>query len=354
MNVYSINKGIGYASSGVEYAQKYRKELFENLEFDDYYVFLNYLSKNIAVYTDLLGYRHNQVLWIYNVLSHRPTQATTFTVDLFLEKFARETYEILNQTSTSLEIKVTGTQRYKIWLLKDDLIDRVDYIVNGHLVNVSHYDRSLNNIEHFSDGQLVRRTFYNLQGEKSFEQFYTDRAITVTFIDNQILYGKMAFYQYFFKVLQLEKEDAVIIDRPLDVIEGILPQLADQVRLFSVVHAEHYNESLSKGSHILWNNNYEYIFENAESFEAIIVATDRQNQILSSQLRKKTMIKTIPVGYINEISRKRSYHPYRLITASRLATEKHLDLLIKAVVDAKESVPDLTLDIYGEEANEVN
>ncbi len=348
MKVYSVNKGIGFASSGVEYAQKYRKELFENLALDDHYVFLNYLSKNIAVYTDLLGYQHNKVLWIYNVLSHRPTQSTTFTVDLFLEKFAGEAYEILNQTSTSLEIKVTGTQRYKIWLMKDKLIDRVDYIVNGHLVNVSHYDQSLNNIEHFSDGQLVRRTFYNLQGEKSFEQFYTNKEITVTFIDNHILHGKMAFYQYFFKTLQLQKEDAVIIDRPLDVIEGILPQLVDQVRLFSVVHAEHYNESLSKGSHILWNNNYEYIFENAESFEAIIVATDRQNQILSSQLRKKTMIKTIPVGYINEISRKRSYRSYSLITASRLATEKHLDLLIKAVVDAKESIPDLTLDIYGE------
>ena len=348
MNVYSVNKGIGYASSGVEYAQKYRKELFEKLEFNDQYIFLNYLSKNIAVYTDLMGYQRNQVLWIYNVLSHRPTHATTFTVELFLEKFAGEAYEILNQTSTSLEIKVTGTQRYKLWLLKDELIDRVDYIVNGHLVNVSHYDQSLNNIEHYSDGQLVRRTFYNLQGEKSFEQFYNGREISVTFIDNQILYGKMAFYQYFFKKLQLQKEDAVIIDRPLDVIEGILPQLVDQVRLFSVVHAEHYNESLSKGSHILWNNNYEYIFENAESFEAIIVATDRQNQILSSQLRKKTRIKTIPVGYINEISRKRSYRPYSLITASRLATEKHLDLLIKAVVDSKESVPDLTLDIYGE------
>ncbi|MBK0084603.1 glycosyl transferase family 1, partial [Lactococcus sp. S64] len=307
MNVYSVNKGIGYASSGVEYAQKYRKELFENLEFDDHYIFLNYLSKNIAVYTDLLGYQRHQVLWIYNVLSHRPTQANTYTVDLFLKRFAEEAYEILNQTSTSLEIKVTETQRYKIWLLKDDLIDRVDYIVNGHLVNVSHYDQSLNNIEHFSNGQLVRRSFYNLRGEKSFEQFYTDREISVTFIDNQILYGKMAFYQYFFKVLQLQKEDAVIIDRPLDVIEGILPQLADQVRLFSVVHAEHYNEGLSKGSHILWNNNYEYIFEHADSFEAIIVATDRQNQILSSQLRKKTAIKTIPVGYINEISRKRSY-----------------------------------------------
>lgn len=348
MNVYSVNKGIGFASSGVEYAQKYRKELFENLEFNDHYVFLNYLSKNIAVYTDILGYERNQVLWVYNFLSHRPTQASTFTVEMFLEKLEGTSHEVVNQTETSLEIKITNTQVYKIWLLEEGLIDRVDYIVNGKLVNVSHYDESLNNIEEYHQGQLIKRSFYNLEGERIFEQFYTDREITVTFIDNQILYGKMAFYQYFFKQLQLEKEDVVIFDRPLDVVEGVLPYLTHQARLFSVIHAEHYNESLSKGSHILWNNNYEYIFEHAEAFEAIIVATDRQNQILSQQLRKKTKIQTIPVGYINEISRKRTYHPYSLITASRLATEKHLDVLIKAVVLAKASLPNLSLDIYGE------
>lgn len=348
MNVYSINKGIGYASSGVEYAQKYRKELFDTLDFNDHYIFLDYLSKNISVYTDLMGYERKQIVWIYNFLSDRPTQGTTFTVEEFLEELEGKTYQVVNQTPTSLEIKVTEAQLYKVWLLQDELIDRVDYIVNGHLVNVSHYDQSLNNIEHYSNGQLVKRTFFNLQGEKSYEQFYTDREITATFIDNQILYGKMGFYQYFFKQLQLQKEDVLIIDRPLDVIEGILSQLVNQVRLFSVVHAEHYNESLSKGDHILWNNNYEYIFEHADAFEGIIVATERQNELLSQQLKKKTQIKTIPVGYINEISRKRTYNPFSLITASRLATEKHLDILIKAVVLAKNTVPNLSLDIYGE------
>jgi Domain of unknown function (DUF1975). len=39
MNVYSVNKGIGYASSGVEYAQMYRKELFEYLDLNDQYIF---------------------------------------------------------------------------------------------------------------------------------------------------------------------------------------------------------------------------------------------------------------------------------------------------------------------------
>jgi accessory Sec system glycosylation protein GtfA len=348
MNVYSINKGIGYASSGVEYAQKYRKELFENLEFNDRYVFLNYLSKNISIYTDLLGYQREQIIWIYNFLSHRPAQATTYTVKMFLEKLDRVKYEILNQTQKSLEIKLTTSQRYKIWLLEDELIDRVDYIVNGNLVNVLHYDQSLNNVEDYSQGKLVKRTFFNLQGEKSYEQFYSEKEITVTFIDNQIIYGKMAFYQYFFKKLKLQKEDAVIIDRPLDVVEGILPILFNKVRLFSVVHAEHYNEKLSKGKHILWNNNYEYIFEHASAFEAIIVATERQNQVLTRQLRKKATVKTIPVGYIDEISRKRAYRPYSFITASRLATEKHIDILIKAVVLARDTLPKLSLDIYGE------
>ncbi|MDG4967452.1 glycosyltransferase [Lactococcus lactis] len=348
MNVYSINKGIGYASSGVEYAQKYRKELFENAEFDDHYVFLNYLSKNISIYTDLLGFKREQIIWIYNFLSHRPAQDTTYTVEMFLENIGVVEYEILNQTQKSLEIKLSATQRYKIWLLEGELIDRVDYIVNGNLVNVLHYDKSLNNVEDYYQGKLVKRTFFNMQGEQSYEQLYSEKEITVTFIDNQILYGKMAFYQYFFKKLKLQKDDAVIIDRPLDVVEGILPVLFNKVRLFSVVHAEHYNEKLSKGEHILWNNNYEYIFEHADAFEAIVVATERQNQVLKHQLRKKTTVKTIPVGYIDEISRKRGYNPYSLITASRLATEKHLDILIKAVALARETLPKLTLDIYGE------
>lgn len=348
MNVYSVNKGIGYASSGVEYAQKYRKELFENIDINDQYIFLNYLSKNITVYTNLLGYQKEQIIWIYNFLSHRSAEETTFTVEMFLKELKEEKYEILNQNKTSIEIKVSNTQRYKIWLLESNLIDRVDYIVNGSLVNVSHYDKTLNNVEEYYQGKLVKRTFYDLQGEKSYEQFYENNEITVTFIENQIIYGKMAFYQYFFNKLKLQKQDVVIIDRPLDVIEGILPVLVNKARLFSIVHAEHYNESLSKEGHILWNNNYEYVFEHADVFEAIIVSTDRQNQILKQQLRKKTMIKTIPVGYINDISRKRKYKPYSLITASRLATEKHIDILIKAVAMAREKLPELTLDVYGE------
>ena len=349
MKIYSVNKGIGYASSGVEYAQKYRNELFNDLNFEHYYIFLNYLSKNISVYTDLLGYKREQIIWIYNFLSDRETKESSYTIEQFLGKLPEKSYEIINKTPTNLEIKLTNSQIYKVWLLDGTMIiDRVDYIVNGLLVSVSHYDKTLNNIEDYHQGTLVKRTFFNSLGQRKFEQFYKGNEITVTFIDSKILYGQMEFYQYFFYKLNLQQDDAVIIDRPLDVVEGILPALIDKVRLFSVVHAEHYNKNLSEGSHILWNNNYEYIFQNSDSFEAIIVSTERQNKILSSQLKKKTRIITIPVGYISDISAKQTYKSHSLITASRLAPEKHIDILIKAVARARRIIPDLTLDIYGE------
>lgn len=348
MKVYSVNKGIGYASSGIEYAQKYRKNLFNTFEVDDYYIFLDYIFRNITVYTDLMGYQTKKVVWIYNFLSQRNAEKSTFTVTDFIKEFS-ENPEVIKRDEKNIEIKVSPTQRYRIWLLESDIIDRVDYIVNNVLVSVRHYDQSLNNIEEYHQGKLVKRVFFNLEGQKSYEQFYDNNGeITVTFIDNHILYGKLEFYQYFFKRLDLKREDAVIIDRPLEVVEGILPVLVNKVRLFSVVHAEHYNENLSKGEHILWNNNYEYVFEHADAFESMIVSTERQNQILKSQLKRKVEIVTIPVGYINKISRKKTYKPFSLITASRLAPEKHIDVLIKAAVLAKKTVPQLTLDIYGE------
>lgn len=58
---------------------------------------------------------------------------------------------------------------------------------------------------------------------------------------------------------------------------------------------------------------------------------------------------TIPVGSIDALSYpKLSRKPYAMISASRLANEKHIDWLVKAVIVAKRQVPELTFDIYGE------
>ncbi len=44
--------------------------------------------------------------------------------------------------------------------------------------------------------------------------------------------------------------------------------------------------------------------------------------------------------------------PYSVLTASRLASEKHIDWVIEAVVKARKTVPQLSLDIYGKGGEE--
>ena len=57
MTVYSVNLGIGWASSGVEYAQKYRNESFEKLHIPAKFIFSDLiLGNNIEDLTKNMGY----------------------------------------------------------------------------------------------------------------------------------------------------------------------------------------------------------------------------------------------------------------------------------------------------------
>lgn len=123
------------------------------------------------------------------------------------------------------------------------------------------------------------------------------------------------------------------------------------------MHADHFSEGGTDDDYILWNNYYEYSFSQTEHIDFYITATDAQNELMRQQFKKycgkEPQVVTIPVGSLDELKypdepRKR----HSLITASRLATEKHCDWLVEAVVKAKESVPDISLDIYGKGGDE--
>ena len=348
LRVFNINKAIGYASSGVEYAQKYRHQMLKNIpDVDDFYVFTDYISTNLCVFSDLMDFPRESVIWIYNYLADRPTKPCTITIEDFIstlkQKFRREEAAEKYTDVLLLDAPV----RYRIWTIEKRYIDRVDTIVYNQLEQVDHYDDSLNNVEYYQGNQLIRRVFLDSSGEPAFQQFYQNREITQTIIQDEIILGRSRFFQYFFKRLFSKPDDVVIVDRALDVIDSIYPVIVNH-RLFSVVHAEHYDLNLANDRVLLWNNHYEFVFSQAKSFSGIIVSTERQKQKLQSQLPDYNHIMTIPVGVVEEISQVADYEAFSLMTASRLASEKHIDLLIKAVILARRNVPNLHLDIYGE------
>ncbi|MCC9937557.1 glycosyltransferase, partial [Streptococcus agalactiae] len=67
-------------------------------------------------------------------------------------------------------------------------------------------------------------------------------------------------------------------------------------------------------------------------------------------LNIEPVVYTIPVGSLSKLQRKEWHErkAFSLLTCSRLASEKHIDWLINAVVEANKVIPELTFDIYGE------
>ena len=348
ISVYNINKAIGSASSGVEYAQYYRHKVFQTIEeVEDYYIFLDYISTNLCTYTDQMGYPRERIIGIYQTLSHRLITPCSYPVEDYLHSIAQP-YCIHERTTQYLDVILTHQPiRYRIWLSHIDYVDHVDLFVANVLERVEHYDCSISNIEYYQQNKLIRRVFYRNSGDVAFMQLYQDNQISQTLIDGMILEGRVSYYSYFFQQYLGDADTVVIVDRALDVVDAIYPVLG-QSRLFCVIHAEHYDQKYSDQDVILWNNHYEHVLTLAHRYEALITSTPKQCNLLTNQLKHATKVACIPVGIITSIQECLKYDRYRLITASRLASEKHIDLLIRAVSIAQKRNPKISLDIYGE------
>ena len=92
--IYNFNLGIGWASSGVEYARIYRARMFRNIGVDAKFVFTDmFPSENIEHMTKNIGFEDSEVIWLYTFFTDFKTAPVTYTVS-DLEK----TFTDLNYT----------------------------------------------------------------------------------------------------------------------------------------------------------------------------------------------------------------------------------------------------------------
>lgn len=355
--VYNFNLGIGWASSGVEYAQSYRAKMLRNIGVDAKFVFTDMFPRdNIQHMTENIGFLDSEIIWLYTFFTDTKIAPVSFTLKHLEETFG-ETEFTFSREGNIAKYNFPGKNNfYTVYMVDEssDRVHRVEMVSGGFLIRKDYYTYCRIYTEYYAPldnkAHLYQRRFYNEDGTMVYDEVIDGDEVMYRFKD-RVLCSKEEFVGYMVSCLNLTKDDVVIIDRTTGIGQAILRNVGP-ARVGSIIHADHFSEGSSNEEYILWNNYYEYAFSQTDHIDFFVSATYAQNQLVREQFLKykgiEPTVYTIPVGSLPEMKYPEGERkPYSLITASRLATEKHIDWIVEAVAKARKVLPQLTLDIYG-------
>lgn len=356
--VYNFNLGIGWASSGVEYAQVYRARMFRNIGVDAKFVFTDMFPReNIQHMTENIGLLDSETIWLYTFFTDTKISPVTFTLSQLEETFESKEFRFTRDGRVCRYIFDGKDNFYTVYMVDEtsDRVHRVEIVSRGLLIRKDYYTYCRIYSEYYApldkQAHLYQRRYFNEDGSVAYEEIIDDEIVMYQFPD-RLLCSKEEFVGYMVERMNLTKDDVVIIDRTTGIGQTIL-QNVGEAKVGSIIHADHFSEGSTDDEYILWNNYYEYVFSQYKHIDFFVSATDAQNDLVCEQFQKyvgeKPTVYTIPVGSLKELKYPNGARkPHSLITASRLATEKHVDWLVEAVAEARKTIPDITLDIYGQ------
>lgn len=354
--IYNFNLGIGWASSGVEYAQAYRAKVLRNIGAPAKFVFTDMFPRdNLADMTRNIGFKDEEVIWLYTYFTDYAPEPVTYTLEDLKNTITKKyTYEREGKIGRILFDGSNNFFRVYFVNANQDFVHRVEMVSEGCLIRKDYFTSGRIFSEYYAPlddkAHLYQRRFFNRDGSIAYEEITDEDDVMFKFPD-KLLCSKEELIGYLTAKLNPTKEDIIIIDRATGQAQAILEN-AGEARVGVVIHADHFSEGATDEDNILWNNYYEYTFSMNRHIDFYITATEKQRTLLLEQFEKyhgvQPNVYTIPVGSLAEL--KEATEPRRkhsFITASRLATEKHVDWLVSAVVEAHKDVPDISLDIYG-------
>lgn len=360
--IYNFNLGIGWASSGVEYAQAYRAKVLRNIGQEAKFVFMDMFPQdNIEHMTENIGFLDSEIIWLYTFFTDCKISPVTYTLKDLECQFADVKYTFTREGKKAKYVFPGENNFYTVYMVdeKGDRVHRVEMVSRGKLIRKDYYTYCRIYSEYYAplDGKahMYQRRFFNENGTVAYEEINDDDVVMYQFPD-RLICSKEELVGYMVSRLNLTEQDVVIIDRTTGIGQAIM-QNAAPAKIGIIVHADHFSEGSTNDVNILWNNYYEYAFSQHKHVSFYVVATDAQNRIMTEQFQHymgvTPHVVTIPVGSLPELKYPQKQRiPHSLITASRLASEKHVDWLVAAVVEARKIIPDLTLDIYGKGGEE--
>lgn len=365
--IYFINFGMLDQKSGIEHAELKRIKLFERYD-QPYQLIVRDWNRSLHMTTNAAGIEDEHLLGMFDYFQEsRHVDARHLTVgDL--------DFGLKNLVFTDQEVQ----SRYIVTRQNGQLVARVNYDKFN--------DRQVISTELF-DGynNLYRVDFYDTRGFCSLRQWYTPdnkigneewltpegRTAIQTFYKFDIhkklvktgwlLHEKNhevhtfdtldQLFEHFLNRVNETGNNVFVLDRSL-LADGALTRLKRPAYTVMYLHNSQSSDAQDP-MHPIVNNNYEYALANIDNYSAIVSATQQQTDDIITRFAPKGRCFTIPVGIVPDqtINASRISEENRIfgkvIAVARIAPEKRLDDLVRAIALVKEEVPEVTLDLYG-------
>lgn len=174
--VYNFNLGIGWASSGVEYAQSYRAVMFRNIGVDAKFVFTDMiLSENIEHLTKNIGFLDSEIIWLYTFFTDQKIAPVTYTLDDLKKTLSSNNYTYSRTWKIGKLIFQESNVYYTIYFVKEqsDLVHRVEIVSKGCLIRKDYFTYGRVFSEYYAPldnkAHLYLRRFYNENGSVAYK-----------------------------------------------------------------------------------------------------------------------------------------------------------------------------------------
>ena len=129
--VYNFNLGIGWASSGVEYAQAYRARVLRNIGVDAKFIFTDmFPQENIEHMTKNIGFLDSEVLWLYTFFTDCRIAPVSYTLRQLEQSFGKREFTF-SRAGKTVRYVFPGTSVFYTAYLTDetgDFVHRVEMV----------------------------------------------------------------------------------------------------------------------------------------------------------------------------------------------------------------------------------
>lgn len=373
--IFHINATMPEQKSGIEHAEIQRFMLFKKnhitqklvlrdwdpechrqtiaagIDDDDLINMFDYFQKTTIVATQLLTVKDLDFGVAGLVFNDEPQNARYLVVDNNQMLVARVNYvNSEKQRVKSVELfdgfgnlyrvdhyDVRGFKSLQQWYTPDNKIESETWLdVHGQPVLESFF-KTTKAVNHQSE--LTRTNWHLTFNDKSYD-FDTIEDLTIHFLD--------AINQTFFSA---SEPNIFILDRSHLADYGLL-QLKNPAYTVLHLHNSHAGDAQEPMQSIL-NNNYEFAMNALDQYDAVVSATPQQTRDIQLRFQPNVPLFTIPVGIVKDTLLHAKHVSVgqrqfgKIVAFARIAWEKHLDDLVRAVGIVKQEIPEVSLDLYG-------